>query len=97
MWLGKAVLTVIGTSGWAVESDRLLKESLKRLPRVGPVVLGPYLAAGGDGSWAWADAGVAWMDRTPSGDSAEVTAVGSTPGGRRYRRWNSRAMNPCSS
>lgn len=37
------------------------------------------------------------MDRTPSGDSAEVTAAGSTPGGRRYRRWNSRAMNPCSS
>lgn len=26
MWLGKAVLTAIGTSGWAVESDRLLKE-----------------------------------------------------------------------
>lgn len=45
MWLGKAVLTAIGTSGWAVESDRLLKESLKRLPGFGPVTLGPLLSS----------------------------------------------------
>lgn len=46
-----------------------------------------YLAAacGGGGAWAvaWAVAGAAWMDRTPSGDSADVTAAGSTPGGKR--------------
>lgn len=45
----------------------------------------PYLAAapGGDCSGAWAGAGAAWMERTPSGDSADVTAAGSTPGGKR--------------
>lgn len=41
-----------------------------------------YLAAAG-GSGAWAGADAAWMDRTPSGDSADVTAAGSTPGGKR--------------
>lgn len=45
----------------------------------------PYLAAagGGGGSGACAGAGAAWMDRTPSGDRADVTAAGSTPGGKR--------------
>lgn len=81
--VGRTVLTAIGTSGWATESDRLLKGSLKRPPRCGLYLPDPYLAAVGDGSGAWAEAGAAWMDRTPSGDSAEVTAAGSTAGGRR--------------
>lgn len=43
-----------------------------------------YLAVAADGgSGAWAGAGAAWMDRTPSGDSADVTEAGSTPGGKR--------------
>lgn len=70
------------TSGW-VESGRLQK----RGPEVTPGVQAspdPYLAAAaGGGSGAWAGAGAAWMDRTPSGDSAEVTVAGSTPDGKR--------------
>lgn len=38
---GKGGLDSALTSGWAVESDRLLKESLTRLPGFGPVMLGP--------------------------------------------------------
>lgn len=59
----------------------------KRGPEAAPgvqVCPHPYLvAAGGDGSGAWAGAGAAWIDRTPSGDNADVTAAGSTPGGKR--------------
>lgn len=41
-----------------------------------------YLAAAcGCGSGAWGVVGAAWMDRTPSGDSTDVTAAGSTPAG----------------
>lgn len=42
-----------------------------------------YLATACGGCGAWAAAGAAWMDRTPSGDSADVTAAGSTPEGKR--------------
>lgn len=42
-------MTAIGTSGWAAESDRLLKGSLKRLPRFGPVMPGPLLGS----RWRW--------------------------------------------
>lgn len=70
-------------SGWA-ESGRLQK----RGPEVTPGVQASpdhYLAAaaGGGGNGAWAGAGAAWMDRTPSGDSADVTVAGSTPAGKR--------------
>lgn len=97
---------MVGKSGldsdWDVWLGSGVRSAFKREPKEASQVRScnagtPYLAAGGDGSWPWAGAGEAWMDRTPSGDSAEVTAAGSTPGGRRYRRWNSRAMNPCSS
>lgn len=56
------------------------RRGLRRLPGFSD----PYLAAaGGDGNGPWAGAGAAWMDRTPSGDRADVTAAGSTPGGKR--------------
>lgn len=74
-------LGALGASGWA-ESGRLYKRGPGAAPGV-PAISEPYLAAAGGGGEDWAGAGAAWTDRTPSGDSADVTAAGSTPGGRR--------------
>lgn len=43
--VGKAVLTAIGTSGWAVESDRHFKREPKEASWFGPVMLGPLLGS----------------------------------------------------
>lgn len=64
-----------------------VRSALKEVPEAVPglqVCPDPNLAAAcGCGCGACASTGAAWMDRTPSGDNADVTAAGSTPGGKR--------------